>query len=550
MEATMNAMVQAQNGTGISLFDLGFVSVGLDDAWQACGTGYHGSFHDARGNPLWNTTKFPNPAGMVSYAHRLSLKAGFYMNNCRCKEWEGLHNVSWTDSVYQQSVAMLVEQQWDGVKLDSCSMFHNTTLWASLMEQSGRPITIENCVNTHNPTPIPDPKWGHNGQCPYNWFRISTDIRANWNSVLNNLAAVVPYTSNLTHPMSVPGCWAYPDMMEVGRLATSEEDRSHFGAWCIVSSPLILGCDLSDINTMAKIWPIVSNREAIAVNQQYVGHPGRLVAAWDVVPPPAPPTISGYLRVANCQRGKPSQSGFSFDESTSTIRRAMINRRPNSTAGHSVTTSDCVDWSSHEQLELRNCDGSTGQEFHQLPGQAGHMFVALTEQHPVTEAVAGGAQCIGIGTQPSYCSVLPCESAKPMLLQGCRNGSHTQEFFFADGMLHTQQRGPPQCAEMSPFPADDPTRSGKVVMQRAFSLWAKPQPDGAVAVFLLSNQDSKVGGSAVAINFTRVGLSAAVNRVSVRDVWQQKDLGIFTGTSFVSSSIGGHDSRFYIFKPL
>ena len=87
-------------------------------------------------------------------------------------------------------------------------------------------------------------------------------------------------------------------------------------------------------------------------------------------------------------------------------------------------------------------------------------------------------------------------------------------------------------------------------MQRAFSLWAKPQPDEAVAVFLLSNQESNAGGSAVAINFTRVGLSAAVNRVSVRDVWQQKDLGIFTGRSFISSSVGGHDSRFYIFKPL
>lgn len=548
----MNAMVQKQ-GDGYSLLDLGFVSVGLDDAWQACGTGYHGSFHDARGHPLWNKTKFPDPAAMVSYAHNLSLKAGWYMNNCDCKEWQGIRNSSWADAVYRQSVAMLVEQQWDGVKLDSCSMFHNTSRWARLMEQSGRPIAIENCVNTHNPTPIPDPKWGHDGQCPYNWYRISTDIRANWNSVLNNLAAVVPYTSNMTHPMSVPGCWAYPDMMEVGRLATAEEDRSHFGAWCIISSPLILGCDLSDPNTTAKVWPIVSNIEAIEVNQQYAGHPGRLVAAWDAEPPaPAPPTALGYLRVTDCQSGKPSQAGFSFDHSTNTIRRAITTRSllVNDGAEHRATNFDCVDWSSREQLEIRTCDGSTGQQFQQLQAQAGHMFVVRTGHGPTTGTAAEGAQCVGIGEQPSYCSVLLCENGSPMQLQGCHNGSHTQEFFFADdGVLHTQQRGPPQCVEVASSVADDPTRSGKIVMQRAFSLWAKPQRNGAVAVFLLSNQDSKTGETAVAIDFTRVGLSTAVTRVTVRDVWERKDLGVFTGGSFLSSPVGGHDSRFYVFKP-
>ena len=34
---------------------------------------------------------------------------------------------------------------------------------------------------------------------------------------------------------------AYPDMLEVGRMPNVVEDRTHFGAWCIVSAPLILG---------------------------------------------------------------------------------------------------------------------------------------------------------------------------------------------------------------------------------------------------------------------------------------------------------------------
>lgn len=37
-----------------------------------------------------------------------------------------------------------------------------------------------------------------------------------------------------------------PDMLEVGNMDTYEQSRAHFGAWCIVSSPLILGHDLTN----------------------------------------------------------------------------------------------------------------------------------------------------------------------------------------------------------------------------------------------------------------------------------------------------------------
>lgn len=52
------------------------------------------------------------------------------------------------------------------------------------------------------------------------------------------------------------------------------EARTHFGAWCIVSAPLILGMNMSDTANVATFWPIVSNDEAIAVNQEYAGMSG------------------------------------------------------------------------------------------------------------------------------------------------------------------------------------------------------------------------------------------------------------------------------------
>ena len=69
---------------------------------------------------------------------------------------------------------------------------------------------------------------------------------------------------------------ADPDMLEVGRVAAPAPgafytwNRAHFGAWCVVSAPLILGLELSDAK-LAPILDIIGNAEAIAVNQQYAG---------------------------------------------------------------------------------------------------------------------------------------------------------------------------------------------------------------------------------------------------------------------------------------
>eukprot|EP00041_Stephanoeca_diplocostata_P020192 m.447310 g.447310 ORF g.447310 m.447310 type:complete len:190 (-) comp21501_c1_seq8:1170-1739(-) len=91
------------------------------------------------------------------------------------------------------------------------------------------------------------------------------------------------------HPISQPGCFAYADMLMVGvyaspyaptagPAATVAEWRSHFGAWCIASSPLILSFDMTNVTTLTAVWEIITNIEAIRVNQAWNGHPGRRAA--------------------------------------------------------------------------------------------------------------------------------------------------------------------------------------------------------------------------------------------------------------------------------
>ena len=67
-----------------------------------------------------------------------------------------------------------------------------------------------------------------------------------------------------------PGCWAYPDMMMVGNLNDFTAERTHFGLWAVVSSPLVLSYDVVNATATDRIWPIITNAAAIRVNQAWV----------------------------------------------------------------------------------------------------------------------------------------------------------------------------------------------------------------------------------------------------------------------------------------
>ena len=41
------------------------------------------------------------------------------------------------------------------------------------------------------------------------------------------------------------------------------ESRSHFGAWATVSSPLIIGMDITNKTNLDSVWPFLSNPEAM-----------------------------------------------------------------------------------------------------------------------------------------------------------------------------------------------------------------------------------------------------------------------------------------------
>jgi hypothetical protein len=259
------------NGVPTSLADLGYTDAGLDDNWQACGA--YGpnqyTFHSDAGVPQVNTTVFPSLKAMTDYGHSLGLTVGWYGNNCICQD----HCTS--PACYQGDVNAMIEYGFDSIKLDGCGKELDLGLYASLFNATGKAILIENC---HWGLTLPNATW-----CPWNTYRTSFDIRAAYGNVVLNLMSTVPLAKQ---GLSHPGCWAYPDMLEVGCQhgpggagdpgLTFVESRSHFGAWCIVSSPLVLSHDTNNDTISDAVWPIIANTEAIAVNQAWAGESGTL----------------------------------------------------------------------------------------------------------------------------------------------------------------------------------------------------------------------------------------------------------------------------------
>ena len=281
------------DGVPTSLLDLGYSTAGIDDGWQKCNSGPQGvGFHDAAGYPIVDTSKFPNMKSMTAKARSLGLIAGWYVNNCMCKETRPscAFDINATENTcFAGDVKATIDFGFGSLKIDSCGIQRNMTHYAHLFNLSEHAVVLEDC---HNGNPYHPIRTANDHiDCPMNLFRTSGDIRPQWGSILSNLMTTVEFNSGLAGP----GCWGYPDMLEVGvsqmpargslNFLTPSETRTHFAAWCIVSSPLTLSHDLTNKTTMDAVWPIITNREALAVNDAWAGDAGTLVKKSDEMVP-------------------------------------------------------------------------------------------------------------------------------------------------------------------------------------------------------------------------------------------------------------------------
>ena len=201
------------DGVPTSLLDLGYNYIGLDDGYQACGQGVNGSFYTSDGDPIINTTKFPNLTEMVANAHGMGLKVGWYLNNCICNPFKAPSELSpeFAMQVLHGTVRALREASFDAVKLDSCGPNMNATAWYDEINRTGAdPVLIDLCHTGHDGpgssicrgTAMPS-------ECPYNMFASAQmDIRPTFESILAHLNSTLPFMGD--NSLSRPGAWANP----------------------------------------------------------------------------------------------------------------------------------------------------------------------------------------------------------------------------------------------------------------------------------------------------------------------------------------------------
>ena len=265
-----DSIIKRQTDAMISsgLANAGYNYINIDDGF------FNG--RKADGSLLIDAVKFPKGMKVVAdYIHSKGLKAGFYSeagaNTCG-SIWDaqkggigvGLYNHD------QQDIdSIFLNWGYDFLKVDYCGgqvqKLDEKTRYTAIKQ------AIDNTGLTHVNFNVC--RW----QFPGVWvtsiadsWRISNDIGPSWLSV----TSIIDLNTFLS-PYVSPGHYNDMDMLEVGRGMTTEEDKSHFSMWCIMSAPLVLGNDLTTISQQTT--DILTNGEVISVNQDTTGEQAHLV---------------------------------------------------------------------------------------------------------------------------------------------------------------------------------------------------------------------------------------------------------------------------------
>ncbi len=254
-EQLIRQQADAMHNTGLQ--QAGYRYVNIDDGY------WDGRGED--GHLKLNMKLFPNGMrNLVDYIHSLGLKAGIYSdagdNTCGSA---GKH--AWGLGVgfagHEEEDCQLYFRDWDFdfIKVDYCGGAHmrldeqqQYTKISNAIKNCGKKDIVYNMCRWAFPG-----TWG--AEVADSW-RTTGDIYDAWRSVKGILAENL-YLSAYCHD----GHYNDMDMLEVGRSMSETEDETHFGMWCIMASPLLIGCDMANIKPAA--LKLLCNSDLIALNQ-------------------------------------------------------------------------------------------------------------------------------------------------------------------------------------------------------------------------------------------------------------------------------------------
>lgn len=291
------ALSSAKGMVDSGLAQHGWSYVNLDDGWQGIRGGPSNALQA-------DTNRFADMARFCADLHGMGLKAGIYHTpwvmsyggrpGATSEDPAGLWNpkIQWpgknppNEKILPKAIGRYsfvnvdarqfgdwgfdyLKYDWNPIEAPELLTMHQA------LRSSGRDIILS-LSNNHKDTLSKTIKEvAPNAES----WRTGTDINDSWKSVLN-----LGFSSAKWSPYQSPGHFNDPDMLVVGRVGwgnphptrlTPDEQYTHISLWCLLSAPLLLGCDLEHLDPFT--LGLITNDEVLAIDQDELCKPASCV---------------------------------------------------------------------------------------------------------------------------------------------------------------------------------------------------------------------------------------------------------------------------------
>jgi alpha-galactosidase len=292
--------------------EFGYQYVNVDDCWMvkpgAKDPKIGGPPRDAQG-AIRSNQYFPDMKALCNYIHSKGLKAGLYTSPgpLTCQGYAGSYQHEESDA--KQFAAW----GFDFLKYDWCSygrVAGGTTLehlqrpyqkMGELLKRLDRDIVFNLCQYGMGNV------WTWGGEVGGHCWRTTGDLGLQRGDLLPGFYRIG--LSNARHwQYAKPGQWNDPDYILIGRVGdahkqgeghptplTPHEQYSYMSLWCLMAAPLIFSGDMTKLDAFT--LNVLCNAEVIAVDQDTLGHQGKIVRQTDEALVMAKPLEDGCLAV-------------------------------------------------------------------------------------------------------------------------------------------------------------------------------------------------------------------------------------------------------------
>ena len=288
--------------TGI--LNAGYEYLVIDDCWSL-------RERDKNGRLVADPAKFPHGIKAVAdYIHSKGLKFGMYScaGTLTCGGYPGSFEHEFIDA------ATFAKWGVDFLKYDYCyhsSLIHGKYLYRRMgtaLKNCGRNILFSAC------------SWGADNTAEWiretdaNMWRSTGDIADSWASVKSLTDAqdeILAYGGS--------GCFNDMDMLIVGMYGKGYvglealnyvQYKTHFSIWALLASPLMIGCDIRNMNI--ETFKILTNKDLIKINQDSdCRQVYKLINIWN-------DNIKAYAR--NLENGDIAVGFFNFSDESGVVR--------------------------------------------------------------------------------------------------------------------------------------------------------------------------------------------------------------------------------------